>query len=358
MKESSLHLPLLELTEAHSPEALKRKRIAIQQQLYTSLPDTDIREWVKTVNDMHDAIMQQAVTICEQQLLEAGYGPPPVAYSFIVFGSAGRLEQTLWSDQDNGLIISDEQHEQKERYFQTFGSKLADILEQLGYEKCQGKVMCSEPLWRKTLQQWQTQLDGWRKELSWEPVRNWIIASDMRHIAGDDQLSQRWMHHFYDGLRETPELSAAILRNTVRHKATLNVLGQIVPERFGEHAGDFDVKYGIYIPLVNASRFLALQNGIYESSTLKRLERLIQLEAASLALLEMMQDAFRTSLRMRNSTPVREVDDGLYESSGFMLQKDWRQKPFFHELRESLGIVKKAHRVLQRQLRFLERRRL
>ncbi|MEW4369055.1 DUF294 nucleotidyltransferase-like domain-containing protein [Paenibacillus kandeliae] len=358
MKKPSLHLPLLELTEAHSPEALKQKRIVIQQQLYTSLPDTDIREWVKTVNEMHDAIMQQAVTICEQQLLEAGYGPPPVAYSFIVFGSAGRLEQTLWSDQDNGLIISDEQHEQKERYFQAFGSALADMLEQLGYEKCQGKVMCSEPLWRKTLQQWQAQLDEWRQELSWEPVRNWIIASDMRHIAGDEQLSQRWIHHFYDGLQETPELSAAILRNTVRHKATLNVLGQIVPERFGEHAGDFDVKYGIYIPLVNASRFLALQNGIRESSTLKRLERLIQLEAASLALLEMMQDAFRTSLRMRNSTPIREIDGGLYESSGFMLQKDWRQKPFFHELRESLGIVKKAHRVLQRQLRFLERRRL
>lgn len=357
MKKTSLNLPLLELTDAVCPESLKTKRIMIQKQLYAALSESDIREWVATVNDMHDRIMRQAVTICEQQLVEAGYGPPPVAYSFIVFGSAGRCEQTLWSDQDNGLIISDEQHEQKERYFEAFGSRLADILEQVGYEKCQGKVMCSEPMWRKTLQAWQQQLDSWREELSWEPVRNWIIASDMRHMAGDQELAQRWQAHFYAGLKETPAMSAAILRNTVRHKATLNVLGQIVPERFGEHAGDFDVKYGIYIPLVNASRFLAVQNGIYESSTLKRLDRLIQLEAASLALLEMMQEAFLTALRMRNSTPVKE-EDGLYISTGFMLQKDWRQKPFFHELRESLGIVKKAHRELQRQLRFLERRRL
>ncbi len=358
MKKTSLDLPLLELTDAVCPDLLKTKRVLMQKQLYASLSESDIREWVAVVNNMHDGIMRQAVTICEQQLVEAGYGPPPVAYSFIVFGSAGRCEQTLWSDQDNGLIISDEQHEQKERYFEAFGRHLADILEQVGYEKCQGKVMCSEPMWRKTLHDWQRQLDSWREELSWEPVRNWIIASDMRHMAGDQELADRWQAHFYAGLKETPALSAAILNNTVRHKATLNVLGQIVPERFGEHAGDFDVKYGIYIPLVNASRFLAVQSGIHESSTLKRLERLIQLEAASLALLEMMQEAFLTALRMRNSTPVKEEEDGLYLSTGFMLQKDWRQKPFFHELRESLGIVKKAHRVLQRQLRFLERRRL
>lgn len=60
---------------------------------------------------------------------------------------------------------------------------------------------------------------------------------------------------------------------------------------------------------------------------------------------------------MRNSTPVQQVD-GLYIGTGFMPQKDWKQRPLFHELRDSLGTVKKAHRVLQRQLRFLERRRL
>lgn len=357
MNEYSFDLPLRDLADADTPQLLKEKRISMQTELYQALPDSDTRQWVKKVNEMHDHVMQQAVAICEKQLSEAGYGPPPVAYSFIVFGSAGRLESTLWSDQDNGLIISDEPHEGKEDYFKQFGSTLADILEAIGYEKCQGKVMCSEPMWRKTLTDWRTQLNTWRIDLSWEPVRNWIIASDMRHMAGDAELSNAWLDTLYGGIKETPQLPAAVLRNTVRHKATLNVLGQVVAERFGEHAGDFDVKYGIYIPLVNASRYLALQHGIYESSTLKRLERLIQLEAATLSLLEMMQEAFLTALRMRNSTPVQQVD-GLYIGTGFMPQKDWKQRPLFHELRDSLGTVKKAHRVLQRQLRFLERRRL
>lgn len=358
MTQLPLNLPLSDLRDANSVESLKNMRITLQQQLYESLSETEIRHWVKVVNEMHDKIMQQAVTICEQQLVKAGYGSPPVAYSFIVFGSAGRCEQTLWSDQDNGLIVSDEQHDQKEHYFKVFGSQLADILEQIGYEKCRGKVMCSEPMWNRTLGSWHHQLDRWLEDLSWEPMRNWIIASDMRHIAGDVKLSHQWRECWLEGIKQTPVLPAAILRNTVRHKATLNVLGQIVPERFGDHAGDFDVKYGIYIPLVNAARYLSIQNGIYDTSTLKRLERLIQLEAASLALLEMMQEAFLTALRMRNSTPVEEVDGGLYTSKGFMPSKDWKQRPLFHDLREGLGIVKKAHRVLQRQLRFLERRRL
>ena len=40
-------------------------------------------------------------------LEDEGFGKPPVPYAFILFGSGGRSEQTLWSDQDNGLIYEE-----------------------------------------------------------------------------------------------------------------------------------------------------------------------------------------------------------------------------------------------------------
>ena len=91
--------------------------------------------------------------------------------------------------------------------------------------------------------------------MNWEPVRNLIIASDMRFITGEVGLADAWLTNFYEQFRRIPELSDAVLRNTVKHKATLNILGRVVTERFGEHAGGFDVKYGVYIPLVNSARF-------------------------------------------------------------------------------------------------------
>ncbi|NGZ75701.1 signal transduction protein [Saccharibacillus sp. VR-M41] len=328
----------------------------MQQELMEAGRGLDILGWNASVNDMHDRLMKRAVDLCEHEMGEAGYGPPPVSYAFVVFGSAGRREQTLWSDQDNGLVLSDDEHEDKETYFAEFGRRLTDILEAAGYEKCEGKVMCSEPRWRRTSSQWAAQLREWRSDLSWEPVRYLIIASDFRLIAGSEALAEAWQRNFYDGLRGNTELHAAILRNTVRHKKTLNVLGQVVTERFGDHAGDFDVKYGLYIPLVNAARFMALQHDVEETSTLRRLERLIQFEAASLPMLEPVHEAFLTALRLRNITETTERD-GLLQSGGYLPNEQLKKKEQFYELRDSLVLVRKLHRVLQRQLRFAERRR-
>src|SRR4051794_31851164 len=61
-------------------------------------------EWNQQLNDIHDCLIQRCIEISEQLLIERGLGVSPVPYAFVLFGSGGRKEQTLWSDQDNGLI--------------------------------------------------------------------------------------------------------------------------------------------------------------------------------------------------------------------------------------------------------------
>lgn len=344
------------IDHADTPESLRQARIDSQKWLLASQASAPLSDWLRTANEMHDRIAARAVQMCEKGMVEDGFGPPPVPYAFIAFGSMGRSESTLWSDQDNGMIVSDIISADKELYFREFGCRVSAMLEYLGYPKCEGKVMCSEPLWRQTLSGWQEQLTKWSDDFAWEPIRHLIISSDMRHIAGDEQLSANWKRSFYELFRKHPDLSSAVLRNTVRHKATLNILGQIVTERFGEHAGDFDVKYGLYIPLVNAVRFLALQHGVEETSTLKRLRRLASLEAAPLPLLDACERAFRIALQLRMATPVKE-NAGLLVSNGYLAVKPLKQGKGWHELREALSTVRRLHRALQRQLRFMEGRR-
>ncbi|WP_019911812.1 DUF294 nucleotidyltransferase-like domain-containing protein [Paenibacillus sp. HW567] len=343
----------LSITTAGSPQELKARRSACQDVLLEQLNVIPIEEWMSRVNAMHDRIAGTAVGICEAQMKEAGYGPPPCAYSFIVFGSAGRQEATLWSDQDNGLIVEGEPDGHKASYFEAFGAMMSDVLEEAGYEKCEGKVMCSEPLWRKTLPEWKRQLEGWMSQLEWEPIRYLIIASDMRHVAGSEALSTEWRESFHAGFVNNEKLSTAVLRNTVRHKATLNLLGQVLTERFGDYAGGFDVKYGVYIPLVNIVRHLSLLHGVWDSSTLKRLELLAGLNEYQH--LEDIRRAFLTALRMRVNTPYT-VQDGLLSSSDYIAESDLKNKQLLSELREGLLLVRRLHKALQRQLRSAERR--
>ncbi|GAB6926403.1 hypothetical protein JCM10914A_03860 [Paenibacillus sp. JCM 10914] len=345
-----------EIQKADSAQQLCDERIACQNQLIEMSKNVELREWIASINQMHDLIGQRAAAICEQNMEEAGFGRPPARYAFVAFGSSGRQEATLWSDQDNGLIIGDELEEGQLPYFREFGARLADALELVGYPKCSGKVMCSEPLWSKPLHQWKVQISEWCSDQQWEPVRNFIIASDLRHIAGSRELSESWLQHFRSSVEQYPNIGHAVLRNTVKHKATLNVMGRIVTERFGEHAGGFDVKYGAYIPLVNSIRTMALQRGIIESSTLKRIEKVILLEGGNL-LLESVQEAFWTAQRLRNDTPY-EIVDGLITSSGYIPQEQLKDKTMQYELRDTLGIVRRIHRSLQREHRFAERRSL
>lgn len=342
------------IQEADDLLTLREARISCQNKLLAIKSDLNLDTWIGWINRMHDA--RRAVVLCEQRLREAGFGQPPARYTFIAFGSSGRQEATLWSDQDNGLIIGDEIEEDGSSYFLKFGVSLSGMLETVGYPKCAGKVMCSESTWRLPLTEWEKQLTNWSSDHAWEPVRHFIIASDMRYIAGDKELSEAWRTHFRNCILQQPHMIPALLRNTVHHKTALNMMGRIVTERFGEHAGDYDVKYGMYIPLVNSIRTMALQRGITDPSSNKRIERIIQLEGGGL-LLESIQRAHKFALRLRTETPI-QMKEGLIVSSGYISKEQLKNKKNYRELREALGVVRRIHRSLQRELRCSERKGL
>ncbi len=52
------------------------------------------------VSRLNDALVARLVRLAEEEL-----GPPPAAYAWMVFGSEGRMEQTLLTDQDNALVV-------------------------------------------------------------------------------------------------------------------------------------------------------------------------------------------------------------------------------------------------------------
>src|SRR5918996_3773038 len=63
------------------------------------------------VSSLNDALVKRLVGLAEQTL-----GPAPGSFAWIVFGSEGRMEQTLLTDQDNALIYG-EKSEPAHHYF-------------------------------------------------------------------------------------------------------------------------------------------------------------------------------------------------------------------------------------------------
>ena len=211
------------------------------------------------INQVHDALIQRTAQIAEHLLEDEGYGKPPVAYAFILLGSGGRREQTLWSDQDNGLIYGDsDMHTQEEldAYFDKLTSYILRGLDVLGYPPCEGNVISSNPQWRKSLHGYTEMMNGWFMEPDWENVRHLSLLADMRCIYGSEALVTKLKANvscLCSGASRALEVFAF---EYLHHKISIGVFNDLITERYGEMLGGFDIKYGAYIPIVNGVRLL------------------------------------------------------------------------------------------------------
>lgn len=291
---------------------------------------TNPLQWNLMLNDAHDWLIQRSIILSEK-IVEETMGLPPVPYAFVLFGSGGRKEQTLWSDQDNGIIYElseDDDTEEVSNYFANLASHIVEGLKILGYPPCDGEVICSNEGWRKSISNWKQMLQTWFDEPVWEHIRYLLIVEDMRAVYGKTSLVDKLKQFLGQNVNEHRSILEHLLQNTLHRKASLGIFGQLLTERYGEDSGGVDIKYGSYIPIVNGIRLLAIQAGIVETSTLERIEKLLENKRVAETLANDWKRAFLLNLELRSKTPF-QVHEGLYSSRGKLstrlLSKEARQ---------------------------------
>jgi CBS domain-containing protein len=221
------------------------------------------------LNQHHDHTIVQVVKLAITRIEEQS-GPPPCSFSFFVMGSAGRFEQSIWSDQDHGIIYQDQTEETK-AYFLTLGEEISNGLYHAGYPYCDGAVMANNPLWCKSVIDWQQQLADWMLEASWESIRHLLIFIDSRSLFGEKRFVEHLKSYVFQYVSKE-HLLKKILDNTLYLKKGVGVFGQFLPETHGQHSGSINIKETAFLPYVNAIRILAIKANIIESPTLSRLE--------------------------------------------------------------------------------------
>lgn len=308
-------------------------------------------EACEIVNRLHDAIIRTSLQIAEQRARTSWTDAPPVSsFAVLLFGSGGRKEQTLWSDQDNGLVyrLADgADRGDAERYMETMGLSFRTALEAAGYPPCEGHVLVSNPEWRRSVESWRRALNDWFDRPEFEAVRQLLIFSDARAVYGDAGLADALRAELAAGIAAARDMMLPrMLQNTLRHKVLVGLLGNLLTEPYGEDAGGIDMKYGAYLPMVNAVRLLALANDVWAASTLERIRSLEGSSAIDSGTAGDWEAAFRTILKLRAMTPLR-VADGNYTTGGILpsslLTKDVRR-----ELKDALRVGAELQRKVKR----------
>ena len=131
-----------------------------------------------------DTILQKLLEFAIREL-----GPPPVRFAFLVFGSEGRQEQTLMTDQDNAIIFEDAAADLESSvvraYFLKLGAMVCRWLNQAGYNYCDGNNMAQNPQWCQPLTVWKRYFSEWIHAARAEDLLNTKIFFDFRCAFGD-----------------------------------------------------------------------------------------------------------------------------------------------------------------------------
>jgi CBS domain-containing protein len=189
---------------------------------------------------------------------EAELGGAPAPYAWMVFGSEGRMEQTLLSDQDDLLAYADE-GERWRGWFQALAERVNGALEAAGFAPCRGGHMARNDL--ASLSEWRRRFDA-------------AIDAPRPHEA------ELWLDARRVGGRLDVAPLAAALARAARAPLLVHLLaGEALAFRppaplvlRARPSTAVDLKLHGLVPIVFLARCYALEAGSAARGTLERLD--------------------------------------------------------------------------------------
>ncbi len=251
-----------------------------------------------------DAAMKR---IMDMALKEAG--PPPAAFAFLLFGSEGRREQTLKTDQDNAIVFEDvpvEAEETVRTYFLALGTRVCDWLHEIGQTHCKHNIMAKNPQWCQPLRVWQEYYRKWIESDDPERLLNANIFFDFRMGYGQPRLVQTLHEDLFDQLSDYPGFLRHLARNTLHFKPPLSFFGNFVLEETADRKGGLDIKAAMRL-VVDFARIYAMQERIRETGTIKRLEALHHQQRLEKKDLDELVHAYEYLMYLRLKHQVRRM---------------------------------------------------
>ncbi|GIK85783.1 MAG: CBS domain-containing protein [Burkholderiales bacterium] len=259
------------------------------------------------------ASLNDQLTVRLLDLVAARHDLGGLACCWIGMGSEGRGEQTIATDQDNGLVFASNDENAapdalRERLL-PFAAEANRALDACGYPLCKGGVMAMNPRWCASLGEWRDAFFGWIDRGDPQSLLDASIFFDFRGLWGETGLAEVLRSDIAARAKANPRFLKQMSDNALRSRPPLNWLGELAPQ--GGDADGIDVKLNGTALFVDAARILALAAGITATNTAERLLAAGPLRGIPAAELRGWCDAFEYLQLVRLRTQHRRASGAL-----------------------------------------------
>ncbi len=199
--------------------------------------------------------------------------PEGTRWAWLVFGSEGRHEQTLLTDQDNGLVFSLPEKSNLEAVRQAFihaSKAINETLAECGYPLCKGLIMASNPDCCLSQDEWLQKFYNWIANPDPEAILNATIFFDFRFLTGHRELVAAMQTGLAAMVPENHLFPLLFAESAMQRAPPIGFFRDFQTD----NDGMIDLKLGAVTIFVDAARLYALINGVIECATDKRFDRL------------------------------------------------------------------------------------
>jgi hypothetical protein len=260
---------LLSNVEVHLATTEDIRRLAVRM-LAEGAAAEPLTELISSLNDH--------LTVRILELTRHEFELPKTDWCWLSFGSEGRYEQTLSTDQDNGILFAGPAGAAAgmRESFLPFARAVNERLAACGFPLCKGNIMASNPELCLSREEWKDKFVGLLRSGNPQALLDATIYFDFRPIYGDEPLADElraW-------LLETTAGATLFLRfmaeNALRVQPPLGMLRDFVFDKNEDYPHTLDLKASGSRLFVDVARILSLANRVGATSTAERLRALAE----------------------------------------------------------------------------------
>lgn len=303
--ENAVHLTGMILKADSVDTIVESSRLIPQLQVKLVRLGTTAEHVGRGITAITNAITNRLIELAEQKL-----GPPPVPYVWVAAGSQARQEQSSHSDQDNGLIISDDMQPGDDQWFKDFAQFVSDGLNACGYVYCPGNVMATNDEWRQTKTVWTGYFKKWVNAPEPMALMYSSIFFDLSAVAGETSILTDIRRNMLKKTSHNTLFIAHLVKNALNLRPPLGFFRDFVLVHDGKHNDTLDLKHNGIAPIVDLGRIYALSEGIEAVNTIERLKKAAGTPSLSREGSANLLDAYQFLGMLRIQHQARQIQRG------------------------------------------------
>jgi len=232
----------------------------------------DSGQVVKIITTLNDVTVRRVLE------LNIKKNDPGIPFTWLTFGSEGRQEQTLLTDQDNGILFQTPEgmtEGQVREKLLPFARTVNDELAECGFTLCKGNIMASNPKLCLSDREWD---DWFIRFIDASTPQNLVYSSiflDMRAVFGPMEPLHNLFEKVLTRIQKNALFQKMLAGNAFQRKPALTMFRSFRYVSEGKKHS-VDLKRQGLAPFVEAVRVFALANGVECANTLERMDELVK----------------------------------------------------------------------------------